>query len=103
MIQEVTQVHYLGVLCSRCCARIPVPKKAAVLYEEVSHGEMSESQDVKSRAFTLRCKACDEEGVYATEAMREFEGPPRVRSSERKRDAKASREKSAPHISQRSD
>lgn len=89
MIQELTQAHYLGVLCSRCYARIPVPKKATALYEEVTNGEMIEGQDVKSRAFTLRCKACDEEGVYALEAVREFEGPPRVRSSERKLEAKA--------------
>ncbi len=84
MIQEISQIHYLGVVCSRCCARIPVPKKAAALYEEVKHGEMSEGQDVKSRAFTLRCKACDEEGVYAMEAIREFEGPPRARSEKGK-------------------
>ena len=80
MIQEITQVHYLGVLCSRCNARIPVPKKAAVIYEEVKHGEMSEGQDAKSRAFALRCKACNEEGVYAMEAIQEFDGPPRVRA-----------------------
>jgi len=90
MIQEIRHVNYLGVLCSRCYARIPAPRKAVVLYEEVKHGEASEVQDSISRAFTLRCKACDEEGVYAMEAMQEFEGPPRVRSSERKRDAKAS-------------
>lgn len=59
MIQEIARGNYLGVLCSRRNARIPVPKKAAVLYEEVRHGELSEGQDVKSRAFTLRCKACD--------------------------------------------
>jgi hypothetical protein len=84
MIQEITQVQYLGVLCSRCNARIPAPKTAAALYEEVKHGEVSEGQDVKSRAFTLRCKACDEEGVYAMEAIREFEGPPRVRAERHK-------------------
>jgi hypothetical protein len=84
MIQELTRAHYLGVLCSRCNARIPVPKKAAVLYEEVQHGEVSEAQDVTSRAFTLRCKACNEEGVYAMEAIQEFEGPPRVRAEKGK-------------------
>jgi hypothetical protein len=84
MIQEITQLRYLGVLCSRCNARIPVPKKAAVLYEETKDGAVNESHDVKTRAFTLRCKACDEEGVYAMEAIREFEGPPRVRGEKSK-------------------
>ena len=84
MIQEITQVHYLGVLCSRCNARIPAPKRVAALYEEVMHGEVNEGEDVNTRAFTLRCKACDEEGVYGMEAIREFEGPPRVRAEKGK-------------------
>jgi hypothetical protein len=84
MIQEITQLRYLGVLCSRCNARIPVPKKAALVYEEAKHGEVNEDQDVKTRAFTLRCKACDEESVYAMEVIREFEGPPRVRGEKSK-------------------
>jgi hypothetical protein len=80
MIQEITRSNYLGVLCSRCNERISVPRKTAELYEELKHGEVSESQDAESRAFTLRCKACNEEGVYAMEAVQEFEGPPRVRT-----------------------
>ena len=81
MIQEITQSHYLGVPCSRCEERIPVPRWAAVLYEELKRGEVSEGQDVKSRAFTLRCKACNEEGVYQIKEVQEFEGMPRVRAS----------------------
>ncbi len=84
MIQELTQANYLGVLCSRCEERIAAPKKAAALYEELKNGETSEGQDSISRAFTLRCKVCNEEGVYAIEAIREFEGPPRVRAEKRK-------------------
>jgi hypothetical protein len=56
MIQKIVRGNYLGVLCSRRNARIPVPKKAAVLYEEVRHGKVSEGQDGKSRAFTLRAR-----------------------------------------------
>ncbi len=87
MIQEITQIHYLGVLCSRCKERIPVPKRAAALYEELKHREAGSDQDTKSRAFTLRCKACDEESVYGIEEIREFEGSPRVRTFGRKRAA----------------
>jgi|BogFormECP03_OM2_1039629.scaffolds.fasta_scaffold02429_1 hypothetical protein len=62
MIREITHAHYLGVLCSHCNERIPVPQMAVVLYEEVKHDEVSEAQDAKSPAFTVRCNACDEEG-----------------------------------------
>jgi hypothetical protein len=81
VIQEITRSHYLGVLCSRCEERIPVPRRAAVLYEEVKRGEVSDGQEVKSRAFTLRCKACNEEGVYEIKEMQEIEGTPRARTS----------------------
>jgi len=33
-----------------------------MIYEEVKHEKVSEAQDAKSCAFTLRCKACDEAG-----------------------------------------
>lgn len=89
MIQELTQSKYPGVLCSRCKARIPVPKRVAVLYEELTDDKATDVQDVMSRAFTLRCKACDGESVYGIEEIRQFDGPPRVRTSERKRAASA--------------
>lgn len=87
MIQEITQRHYVGVLCSRCTERIPAPNRAAVLYEELKHGEVSDGQDAESRAFTLRCRVCNEEGVYGFKEIQEFEGAPRMRISERKRAA----------------
>jgi hypothetical protein len=80
MIQEMTRAHYRGVRRSGCNERIPVPTKTALLYEELKQGEVSDSQDTNPRAFTLRCKACHEDGVYAMEAIQEFEGPPRVRA-----------------------
>jgi hypothetical protein len=85
MIQEITQSSYLGVLCSRCEERIPVPRSTAVLYEELKRSEGSEGQDAKSRAFTLRCKVCNEESVYGVKEVLEFEGSPRLRTSEGKR------------------
>jgi hypothetical protein len=89
VIHEITQRHYWGVLYSRCKERIPAPKRAVALYEELEHGEISDGQDAKSRAFTLRCKACDGESVYGLEEIRRFDGPPRARTSERKRAASA--------------
>jgi hypothetical protein len=45
MIQEITQRHYSGVLCSRGKERIPAPKRAVALYEEIKHGEGSDGQE----------------------------------------------------------
>jgi hypothetical protein len=89
MIQEITRSNYLGFLCSRCNERIPVPTKTALLYEELGQSEESDSPGAKSRAFTLRCKACHEEGVYAVKEIQEFEGPPRGRASNSRRGASA--------------
>ncbi len=84
MIQEKPRSRYLGVLCFRCKERIPVPIRAAVLYEELRHGEVSDGKQERSYAFTLRCKACDEESVYVVEEIGEFEGIPRFRTQKGK-------------------
>jgi L-lactate utilization protein LutB len=84
MIQELTRSHYAGVLCSRCKEAIPVPHRLAALHEELQRDEVTERQDLKSRAFALRCKACDEESVYGIKEVREFEGSPRVRKVKHK-------------------
>lgn len=89
MIQEMTQAHYPGVLCSHCNEPIPVPKKTAELYEELKRGAASEGQDINAAAFTLRCRACDEESVYGIDAIREFNGRPRSLRSKRGRAAPA--------------
>ena len=83
MIQELTRTHYLGVPCSRCKATIAVPKRVAILFKELEHGEVTDGQGV-ARALPLRCKACDGEGVYEFKQIQEFEGSPRVRSEYRK-------------------
>jgi hypothetical protein len=84
MIQEMIQPHYLGVPCSRCKQPIAVPKRAAILFEELQQGTVIDGQDEKARALTLRCKACDGEGVYGFKQIQEFQGAPRVRGEKRK-------------------
>ena len=83
MIQEMAQPQYLGVLCSRCKEPIAVPKRAAVLFEELKQAKVTDGQDAKTRAMTLRCKACDGEGVYEITQIQEFEGAPRTRARRR--------------------
>lgn len=84
MIQELARSYYLGVLCSRCKEPIPVPERVASLYEELKRGEETQRQDLKSRAFALRCKACDGESVYGINEAQEIEGSPPVRKVKRK-------------------
>ena len=84
MILDVKKNRYLGVLCFRCKERIPVPKRTAVVYEGLKRGETSDGKQEGSYSFTLRCKACDEESVYAVEEIGEFEGTPRVRTQKSK-------------------
>jgi hypothetical protein len=79
MVQETTRNQFLGFLCSRCKERIPVPPRVAKLYVEMTQGEASLEQDVRSWAFTLRCKICREEGIYPVKEIEEFAGPPRAR------------------------
>jgi hypothetical protein len=74
MIQEATTQHYLGVLCSRCKAQIPVPPKIAM--QQLTS---KSNQDTQPRGFSSRCKVCSEEGVYGVNQIQEFEGTPRTR------------------------
>jgi hypothetical protein len=74
MIQEATTQHYLGVLCSRCKAEIPVPPRIAM--QQLT---LKSDQDTQPREFSVRCKVCNEEGVYGVNQIQEFEGTPRTR------------------------
>jgi len=81
ILQEITRASYLGVLCSHCNARIPVPKKTAVFCEELKHGEASDNQESKSLAFTsdvrrVMRRACME--------LKRFGNSTRHRESERR-------------------
>src|SRR3984885_14016883 len=74
MIQEAGTQHYLGVLCSRCKAEIPVPSRIA-MQQLTSKSD----QDTQARGFSVRCKVCNEEAVYGGNQIQEFEGTPRTR------------------------
>jgi hypothetical protein len=74
VIQEAPTQHYLGVLCSRCKAEIPVPPRIA-MQQLTSKSD----QDAHPRGFSVRCKVCNEEGVYGVNQIQEFEGTPRTR------------------------
>jgi hypothetical protein len=63
--------HYRGVLCIRCNQPIALP---AIIKSR----EPSPAEELHSRVFTLRCRACYKEGLYAESDSIECEGVPRA-------------------------
>jgi hypothetical protein len=76
VIQESTHNHYRGVACARCRETIPVSSKLANLGDERNRPETN-----AIHSFPLRCRAYEEEGVYAVADVRDFEGEPTRRRS----------------------
>jgi hypothetical protein len=78
MIQEAI-ARYRGVLCLHC--RQPIPLPAGVLRREAERrsGLPSPASDLGPRAFALRCKVCNGEGLYAESRFVDCEGLPRTR------------------------
>lgn len=74
MISELTK-SYRGVLCSRCGEPIAVSAKIVSLQDEQEYRETN-----APRAFALRCKLCESEGVYAINNVQGFDGEPRNRN-----------------------
>jgi hypothetical protein len=74
VIQESKKSHYRGVRCSRCREPIPVSEKVASLQPGLN---LEETNAV--RTFALRCRSCEEEGVYAVDQTQDFEGEPKSR------------------------
>jgi hypothetical protein len=81
MIQEAKQ-YYRGVLCLHC--RQPIPLPAAVARREADRKATPAvpEGDISPRVFTLRCRACQGEGLYTEAKFIDCEGTPRVRHTQ---------------------
>jgi hypothetical protein len=97
MIQEAKQ-YYRGVLCIHCRQPIPHPAPLSLRAAEAERENSSTVHDREPRVFTLRCRVCQEEGLYSESKFIDCEGTPRTRASHkgkasplRKEDGKLSR------------
>ena len=62
------QKQFRGVSCSRC--RLPIPVSTMIV------STMIGSLEGELHAFALRCRACEEEGVYTIADIQSFRGEP---------------------------
>jgi hypothetical protein len=81
MIAEAKNEKYRGVLCIHC--RQPIPLSASLVRKEkeLRESEPSELNELTSRSFNLRCRACHGEALYTESDTIDCEGTPRTRRS----------------------
>jgi hypothetical protein len=80
MNQEAKQ-QYRGVLCIHCRQPIPLPTTVSRATAATKEENSSNVDDPGPRVFTLRCRVCQEEGLYTESKFIDCEGTPRARSS----------------------
>ena len=79
MIPEAKQ-QYRGVLCGHC--RQPIPLPSSAVSREKASKEPSGLDVFAARSFALRCRACQGERLYTALQVIDFDGTPRLRSSQ---------------------
>ena len=78
MIAEVKQ-KYRGVLCRHCRQAIPLSQSAKRSETDFVDEAFSGRDEFTARSFTLRCRACDGEGLYTAVDVIDCDGTPRLR------------------------
>ncbi len=81
MIQEAKQC-YRGVLCNHCRQPIPLPAAVARRGADGKDGQGVSADELSPKVFTLRCRACQGEGLYTQAKFIDVEGTPRVRHTQ---------------------
>jgi hypothetical protein len=77
MNQHAVQQSYRGVRCMSCRQPIPLP---SFLIDTDSRIRSKQADELSTRVFSLRCRACEREKPYRTSDIVDFEGEPRIRS-----------------------
>jgi hypothetical protein len=80
MNQEAKQ-QYRGVLCIHCRQPIPLPTTVSRRTAANKDENSGDAHDAGPRVFTLRCRVCQEEGLYTESKFIDCEGTPRTRPS----------------------
>jgi hypothetical protein len=80
MTAEAKQ-KYRGVLCRHCRQAIPLSQSAKRSETEFEEQALSGRDEFTARTFTLRCRACDGEGLYTAVDVIDCDGTPRMRGS----------------------
>ncbi len=70
---ETERPTFRAVVCLHCKASIPVP---AIVGNEQTANDGTESSQRKSQVFNLRCPSCHKEKPYRTREIVDFEGTP---------------------------
>jgi hypothetical protein len=79
MVEQAPKQLYRGVTCFYCHQPIPISPTAAHRERKLRLAGMNPTGELGSCVFTLRCRACEREGLYAESNFKDFEGTPRVR------------------------
>ena len=80
MIVEAKQ-QYRGVLCLHCHQPIPLSSSAARNETAAEEEQKRDGDRRTTQSFTLRCRACEDEGLYTGLDVIACDGTPRIRKS----------------------
>jgi hypothetical protein len=83
MNQSAESKHFRGVVCVRCRQPIPVPSVVGRKGTSTANVGQNSPQEMNSRVFTLRCRACQSEHPYTTTQIVDCDDGPGPRRPER--------------------
>jgi hypothetical protein len=91
MIVEAERMKYRGVLCFHCRRPIPLSARIANVDASLRRVNRSPIEELGPRVFALRCRVCQEEGLYSESHFVDCDGLPLPRSMAPRRGSLPSR------------
>ena len=81
MSPDAVQQSYRGVRCMSCRQPIPLPTILIEIDSRLRGLTAGNAEEPATRAFSLRCRACEREKPYRMSEIVDFEGEPKTRAS----------------------
>jgi len=81
MSQKAVQQSYRGVRCLSCRQPIPLPSILIEIDSRLRGLNAENTDEPSTRAFSLRCRACEREKPYRMSDILDFEGAPKAHVS----------------------